>query len=79
MSRRKITAAGDSAALLLPQEVLDQMGVGIGDEIDMTVVDRTLILRPPDEAERARKIDAAADAVFARRQGAYEELAKGAE
>lgn len=34
---------------------------------------------PLDEESRARKLEAAADSVFARRKSAYEELAKGAE
>lgn len=37
------------------------------------------IVRPLDEAERARKIGAATEAVFERRKSAYEELAKGTE
>lgn len=79
MSRKKITAAGNSASLELPQEILDELGVAVGDEVDLSVVDRTLILRPLDEVERARKIEAATTATFERRQSAYEELAKGAD
>ncbi|MGB8510137.1 MAG: hypothetical protein WCD76_17290 [Pyrinomonadaceae bacterium] len=79
MSRKIITATEDSSTVVLPQEILDMMGVEAGDEIDLSVIDRTLIGRSPDETERARKIDAATKAVFARRGNAYEELAKGAE
>jgi len=79
MSRKRITAAEDSSTVVLPKEVLDMMGVEEGDEIDLSVVDRTLIVRPLDEAERAGKIDAATKAVLERRESAYEELAKGAE
>ena len=79
MSRKRITAAEDSSTLVLPKEVLDMMGVEEGEEIELSVVDRTLIVRPLDEAERAGKIDAATKAVFERRKSAYEELAKGAE
>ena len=79
MSRKKITAAGDAATVFLPQEILDMMGVAVGDEVDVSVVDRTLIVRPLDEAERARRVDAATAEVFERRRSAYEELAKGAE
>jgi len=79
MSRKRITAAEDSSTVVLPKEVLDMMGVEDGDEIDLSVVDRTLIVRPLDEAERAGKIDAATKAVLERRESAYEELAKGAE
>jgi antitoxin component of MazEF toxin-antitoxin module len=79
MSRKRITATENSATLELPQEILDELGVAVGDELDLSVVDRTLILRPLDETERAQKIKAATEATFERRQSAYEELAKGAD
>lgn len=79
MSRKRIMGSEDSATLLLPQEILDAMGVNDGDEIDVSVSDGTLILRSLDEAERARKFSDAAEAVLKRRRAAYEELAKGAE
>ncbi len=53
------------------------MGISVGDEVDVSVVNRTLILRSLDEAERARKIGAATDVVFVRRRSAYEKLAEG--
>ncbi len=79
MSRKRITVVEDSSMVVLPKEVLDMMGVKAGDEIDLSVVDRTLIVRPLDEVERARKVDAVTESVFKRRKSAYEELAKGAE
>ncbi|HEX8492879.1 MAG TPA: hypothetical protein VF658_08570 [Pyrinomonadaceae bacterium] len=79
MSRQRITAVGHSATLELPQELLEELGVVVGDEVDLSVVNRTLILRPLDEAERARTIEAATKATFERRHSAYEELAKGAD
>ncbi len=79
MSHKRITVAEDSSMVVVPKEVLEMMGVEAGDEIDLSVVDRTLILRPLDEVERAQKFDAVTKAVFERRKSAYEELAKGAE
>ena len=76
MLRKIIIAAGESAAVLLPQEYLEKMGIDIGDEIDMSIKGRTLILRPLDDSERAQKIDAVTSAVFKRRKSAYEKLAK---
>lgn len=73
MSRKRIAASQDSAAILLPQEVLDEMGVHEGDEVDVSVSDRTLIMRPLN-AERARKIEDATKAVFERRGPAYKKL-----
>jgi antitoxin component of MazEF toxin-antitoxin module len=79
MSRERITAVGESAALLLPKDVLDKLGIAIGDEVELSLVDRTLILQPLDEADRARKLAAVTKTVFERRQSAYTRLAQGAE
>lgn len=79
MSRRRIIASGESPAILLPQDILDEMGLSIGDEVDLTIVDRDLVLRRVDEAERGRMIQESTDAVLERRKSAYERLAKGAE
>jgi len=78
MSRKRITATEDSATLLLPQEIIDQLGLQQGDEVDVSVVDRTVILRPLDESERAQRLRSVTDSVFESRADAYEELAKGA-
>jgi antitoxin component of MazEF toxin-antitoxin module len=79
MSRERITAVGESAALLLPKDVLDKLGIAIGDEVELSLVDRTLILQPLDEAGRAQKLEAVIKTVFERRQSAYTRLAHGAE
>lgn len=79
MSRKRITASENPATLLLPQEMMERMDVNDGDEIDVSIVDRTVILRSLDEAERAAKVSATTEAVFGRRKSAYEDLAKGAE
>jgi antitoxin component of MazEF toxin-antitoxin module len=79
MSRERITVIGESAALLLPQDVLDKLGIAIGDEVELSLVDRTLILQPLDEANRAQKLEAVTKTVFERRQSVYTRLAQGAE
>jgi AbrB family looped-hinge helix DNA binding protein len=79
MSSKLIATSGDSAAILLPKEILDEMGIREGEEVDVTVSDRTLIMRPLDEAERAGKIKEATSAVFERRSPAYKKLAEGVE
>jgi len=79
MSRERITAIGESAAVLLPKEVLDKLGIAIGDEVELSLIDRTLMLQPLDEANRAQQLVAITKGVFARRQRAYTELAQGPE
>lgn len=79
MSRSRITSSENSPAILVPEDVLDQLGLKVGDEVDISLVERTLILRSLDEAERARRIEKATGLVLERRKSAYEELAKGIE
>ncbi len=79
MSRERITAVGESAALLLPKEVLDKLGIAIGDEVELSLIDRTLMLQPLDEADRAQQLATLTKTVFARRQHAYTRLAQGPE
>ncbi|HEY7544194.1 MAG TPA: AbrB/MazE/SpoVT family DNA-binding domain-containing protein [Blastocatellia bacterium] len=79
MSRRRITTHEDSAALLLPQEAMDQLGLKVGDEVEVSVVDGALIVLPSSEADRARRMEEIIKTLFERRRSAYERLAKGVE
>ena len=79
MSRERLTAVGESVALLLSKDVLDKLGITVGDEVEVSVLDRTLLLQPLDEADRAQRLVTLTKSVFARRQGAYVRLAKGPE
>jgi antitoxin component of MazEF toxin-antitoxin module len=79
MSRERIHKAGDVAAVRLPPQVLEDLGIGIGDEVEMSVNEGAIVLRPIDEAVRARKIEDVSTSVIDRRKSAYEELARGAD
>jgi antitoxin component of MazEF toxin-antitoxin module len=79
MSRKRINVSENPSTLLLPQQILDEMGVVDGDEVDVAIVDRTVILTPLDEVERAQKLGTAIKSLFERRKRAYQELAKGAD
>jgi len=66
MSRERITAVGETAALLLSKDVLDKLGIAIGDEVELSLIDRTLMLQPLDEAARGQQLAAITTRVFAR-------------
>lgn len=53
------------------------MGIAVGDEVDVSLVDKTLVVRPLSETERAAKVKAAMDDVFKRRGGLLKRLAEG--
>jgi antitoxin component of MazEF toxin-antitoxin module len=79
MPRQKIIAVDDSPSLLLTPELLEKPGVSIGDELDLTVEGRTLIIRPTDETERRARMDGAMKELMKRRRKVYGRLAEGAQ
>ena len=79
MSHERIIAIGESAALILPKDVLDKLGIAVGDKVELSLIHRTLIVQPLAEADRAQKLGEVIKTVFERRQSAYAQLAQGAE
>ncbi len=64
--------------MILSQDLLGLMGVAPGDEVDVSLVDRTLVVRPLSEVERSAKVQSAIDEVFRRDAGLLKRLAAGA-
>jgi antitoxin component of MazEF toxin-antitoxin module len=79
MLNEQVLTLGDPAHLVIPQEILKLIGVGVGDKVAVAVSDRAVVVRSLDEAERARKIAAATRDIFDRRREAYLKLAEGPE
>jgi antitoxin component of MazEF toxin-antitoxin module len=76
VSRERISITGSEANLRLPGEILEGLGIDVGDEVEMLIVEGTLVIRPLNE-ERSVKINAAVTGIIERRKSAYEELARG--
>lgn len=76
--RKKVTAVGNSAAIVLSRDLLQLLGLEVGQEVELSVIDRTLVVRSAQEAERAEFIRQASDRVFERRRGLLTRLAEGA-
>ncbi len=76
--RKKVTAVGNSAAIVLSRDLLQLLDLEIGAEVELSVTDKTLVVRSAREAERAECVKAAADRIFERRRGLLERLAEGA-
>lgn len=79
MLTKKITQLGNSAAIVLPKDILALMNLGIGDEVEIALIDKTLTVKSLSEKERQEKVKKAADKVFERRKSMLEFLAKGAD
>jgi antitoxin component of MazEF toxin-antitoxin module len=77
MSQERIVNVDDSAAVRLPAAVLERLGVGIGDLVDVSLEADALVIRSLSEAERRQRLEAATEDAFQRRGGAYAKLAEG--
>jgi antitoxin component of MazEF toxin-antitoxin module len=77
--RKRITTVGNSAAIVLSRDLLKLMNLDIGDEVEISVVDRVLVLRSVADAARVEKVSAAVDDVFKRRKKLLTRLAAGVE
>jgi antitoxin component of MazEF toxin-antitoxin module len=74
MSNEYVVTLGESAELVISSEIMEQIGAGAGDTIEIVVSDRALVVRSVNEAERARQIAAATRDLFDRRREAYLQL-----
>jgi antitoxin component of MazEF toxin-antitoxin module len=75
----RIITLGDSVELVLNQEILQQIGVGSGDKVEVKVANGELTVRPLEVAERGRKIAELTREIFDDRREAYLQLARGPE
>jgi antitoxin component of MazEF toxin-antitoxin module len=76
MSKR-ITRLEDAASVFLPPEAVEALGVSAGDELDIEIVGRALVVRSADEARRSREFADIFESVLEKRRRAYEQLAEG--
>jgi antitoxin component of MazEF toxin-antitoxin module len=74
---KRITTLDDTASVSLPPEAVDALGVNAGDELDIEIVGRALVIRSADEARRSREFADTFESVLKKRQRAYEQLAEG--
>ncbi len=77
MLKKKITTLGNSAAIVLPKDILKLLHLKAGDEIEMKVEDNSIILRPLGESIKEQAVSAAIDITFRKRANLLKNLAKG--
>jgi antitoxin component of MazEF toxin-antitoxin module len=75
--RKRITKVGNSGAIVLPPDLLMQLSIEVGDEVEISVIDRALVLRSVGVAHD-RKVERAVDDVCDRRKSLFTQLAAGA-
>jgi len=80
MANQHVMTLENPAGLLIAPEMLEQIGVSTGDQIEISVSGRTLIVRSLTVAETERKeaMDKIMLDLLDRRRAVYEKLAEGA-
>jgi antitoxin component of MazEF toxin-antitoxin module len=78
MAMQEITIVADAPALRLTQEMLDALGVQIGDDVEVSIAEQKLMVRAVSEAERDALVQKITEELFVQRRSAYEKLAEGA-
>ena len=80
MQPNRIATNGEYPTLILTRDVLEKLGVKIGEEVEVkvSVEGRTLVIQLLDEVERKMKLDAAMEELLERRDSLYQRLAEGA-
>ena len=79
MAIERITTIGDLVVLTLSKSLLEQLGIEVGDQVDVSVVDKSIVIRSLEGAERAQKLDKIVHGLISRRREVYVELATGVE
>ena len=79
MAVEKIRVVGDSVVMTLSKSILEQLGLENGDEVNVSVIDKTLVVRSMNEVERARKFQEITDEVFTEYADVFKALAVGVE
>lgn len=78
MSKQVVTV-DEAARLTLPPEAVEALGLQPGDEVDVEIIGRAVVVRSMAEANRAGEFAKSFESILKRRRGAYEQLAEGAE
>ena len=74
---KTVTTIDQHSSVALPPEAVEALGVEAGAELEVEIVGRALVVRPVEEARRARDFMTAFESILSRRRAAYEKLAKG--
>lgn len=77
MLTKKITQLGNSAAIVLPKDILALMNLGIGDEVEIKLVEKTIYIKPISETAKQDLFETALRLVMTERKSMLETLAKG--
>jgi len=79
MTDEHVMTLENPEGLLITPELLGQIGVRIGDKVEIKITGRALTVRTINETEQETVMDEVMESLMERRQKLYERLAEGAQ
>jgi antitoxin component of MazEF toxin-antitoxin module len=69
--RKKVITVGNSAAIILSRDLLELLGLEIGQEVELSIMGRTLVVHSVQEAGRAEMVRRTGDRVWEHARYSY--------
>ena len=73
---KKLTRTGNSVALVLDKEILEATGLDAGSTVEVSTDGRVIIISPPAEKKRSKKVDAILGKLDRRYGSVFKKLAE---
>lgn len=77
MANEQVMTLDNPTGLLLPLELLQKIGVGAGDQIEIAVNGRTVTVRALKKEAEEQRLDAMMEAIMDRHDNLFRRLAQG--
>ncbi|MEZ4658721.1 MAG: AbrB/MazE/SpoVT family DNA-binding domain-containing protein [Caldilineaceae bacterium] len=77
--REQVIITNNEATLRIPRFFVEELHIQDGDELEFSIIDGALIVRPLSETEREAKLDSIIQGLLRKRKSVYEALASGVE
>ena len=74
----QITKIGENAMLPLSDELLKQIGVKVGEAVNLSIEDKKIVMRPQVQVDLEKRVDDIVTDLLERRASTYQKLAEGA-
>ena len=74
--RKKLTRTGNSLALVLDRDLLEQLGIDANTQLEISTDGRVVVISPVRSARREAKLKATMDRAHERYAGVFRKLAE---
>lgn len=77
MDGKVIAKMGNPVMLVIPPEMLEQLGIKAGDDVEISLLSHKVVVQSSAQAQREARMKEIKEELFAERRVVYERLAEG--